>query len=320
MWTPPEGRSESLDFYVQCFCNHAQSDIIHKQCQMRHNLNYAERHAVQSLKNNQDIIIKPAGKGGAVVIVNKSDSEQETARQLSNSTFYRPLSADPTLEFQRKLQQLLKELPAATRDLINSDTPSEQQPGLFYLLPKIHKPGNPGRPIISGIGTLATGLSSYVDSLLKPYATNAPSYICDTTDFLRKLQNIGKVADNAILARMDVEALYANIPHKDGLQAIRNTIPDATTANLVSDLCNFVLTHNHFRSGDNLCLQISGTAMGTCMAPQYANIFMVDLEQRFLSSRPLLPLLYLRYIDDIFIIWTHGIEALEEFHRDFNNL
>ncbi|CAM4529104.1 unnamed protein product [Lepidochelys olivacea] len=62
-----------------------------------------------------------------------------------------------------------------------------------------------------------------------------------------------------------------------------------------------------------------GTAMGTRMAPQYANIFMADLEQRFLSSRPLKPLLYLRYIDDIFIIWTHGKEALEEFHHDFNN-
>ncbi|CAM4575209.1 unnamed protein product [Lepidochelys olivacea] len=46
---------------------------------------------------------------------------------------------------------------------------------------------------------------------------------------------------------------------------------------------------------------------------------MTDLEQRFLSSHPLMPLLYLRYIDDIFIIWTHGKEALEEFHHDFNN-
>ncbi|CAM4645092.1 unnamed protein product, partial [Caretta caretta] len=46
---------------------------------------------------------------------------------------------------------------------------------------------------------------------------------------------------------------------------------------------------------------------------------MADLEQRFLSSHPLTPLLYLHYIDDIFIIWTHGKEALEEFHHDFNN-
>ncbi|XP_073188346.1 uncharacterized protein [Lepidochelys kempii] len=130
--------------------------------------------------------------------------------------------------------------------------------------------------------------------------------------------SIGDLPDNTILATMDVEALYTNIPHKDGLQAVKNTIPDNVTANLVAELCDFVLTHNYFTFGDNVYLQISGTAMGTRMAPQYANIFMADLEQRFLSSRPLKPLLYLRYIDDI-IIWTHGKEALEEFHHDFNN-
>ncbi|XP_077674347.1 uncharacterized protein LOC144265548 [Eretmochelys imbricata] len=153
----------------------------------------------------------------------------------------------------------------------------------------------------------------------RPYTTSTPSYLRDTTDFLRKLQSIGDLPENTILATMDVEALYTNTPHKDGLQAVRNSIPDNVTANLVAELCDFVLTHNYFTFGDNVYLQISSTAMDTRMAPQYANVFMAYLEQRFLSSRPLMPLLYLRYIDDIFIIWTHGKEALEEFHHDFNN-
>ncbi|CAM2112924.1 unnamed protein product [Caretta caretta] len=84
----------------------------------------------------------------------------------------------------------------------------------FYLLPKIHKPGNPGRPIISGIGTLTAGLSGYVGFLFRHYATSTPSYLQDTTDFLRKLQSIGDLPENTILATMDVEALYTNIPHR----------------------------------------------------------------------------------------------------------
>ncbi|CAM5099519.1 unnamed protein product [Eretmochelys imbricata] len=205
------------------------------------------------------------------------------------------------------------------QEQICTDTPLEPQPGVFYLLLKIHKPGNPGCPIISGIGTLTAGLSGYVDSLLRPYATSTLSYLRDTTDFLRKLQSIGDLPENTILATMDVEALYTNNPHIDGLQAVRNSIPDNVTTNLVAELCDFVLTHKYFTFGDNVYLQISGIAMSTRMAPQYANIFMADLEQHFLSSRPLTPLLYLRYIDDIFIIWTHGKEALEECHHDFNN-
>ncbi|CAM4669770.1 unnamed protein product [Caretta caretta] len=160
--------------------------------------------------------------------------EQEAARQLSNTSFYKPLPYDPTESYQKQLQHLLKKLPEKAQDQIRTDTPLEPRPGIFCLLPKIHKPGNPGRPIISGIGTLTAGLSGYVDSLLRLYATSTPSYLRDTTDFLRKLQSIGDLPDNTILATMDVEALYTNIPHKDGLQAVKNTIPDNVTTNLIS--------------------------------------------------------------------------------------
>nr|XP_048688123.1 uncharacterized protein LOC125627729 [Caretta caretta] len=318
-WTPPEGRDSRLDFYIECFCRRARAEIVEKQHHLPHNLSRAEHNAIHSLRNNSDIIIKKADKGGAVVIMNRSEYEQEAARQLSNTPFYKPLPSDPTESYQKKLQHLLKKLPEKAQEQIHTDTPLESRPGIFYLLPKIHKPGNPGLPIISGIGTLTAGLSGYVDSLLRPYATGTPSYLRDTTDFLRKLQSIGDLPDNTILATMDVDALYTNIPHKDGLQAVKNTIPNNVTANLVAELCDFVLTHNYFTFGDNVYLQISSTAMGTRMAPQYANIFMADLEQRFLSSRPVTPLFYLHYIDDIFIIWTHRKEALEKFHHDFNN-
>ncbi|KAM9113603.1 uncharacterized protein ACDP82_020249 isoform 1-T1 [Pangshura tecta] len=230
--------------------------------------------------------------------MNKLEYEQEAARQLSNTTFYRPLSSDPTEDYQKKLHHLLKKLPEKAQEQICTDTCPEPRPEAFYLLPKIHKPGNPGCPIISSIGTLTVGLSGYVDSLLRPYATSTPSYLCDTIDFLRKLQSIGDLPENTILVTMNAEALYTNFPHKDGLQALRNSVPDNVMANLVAELCDFVLTHNYFTFGYNIYLQISSTAMGTLMAPLYANIYMADLEQHFLSSRPIMPQLYLHYTDD----------------------
>ena len=53
--------------------------------------------------------------------------------------------------------------------------------------------------------------------------------------------------------------------------------------------------------------------MGTRMAPCYANIFMAELEDNFLSGYPYKPLAYYRYIDDIFIIWPHGLDLLDNF-------
>ncbi|XP_073191565.1 dystrobrevin beta isoform X2 [Lepidochelys kempii] len=151
--------------------------VLHKQHHLSHNLSHAEHNAIHSLRNNCDIIIKKADKRGAVVIMNRSEYEQEAARQLLNTTFYKPLPSDPTEGYQKKLHHLLKKLPEKAQEQICTDTPLELQAGVFYLLPKIHKPGNPGHPIISDIGTLTAGLSGYVDSLLRPYATSTPSYL-----------------------------------------------------------------------------------------------------------------------------------------------
>ena len=39
----------------------------------------------------------------------------------------------------------------------------------------------------------------------------------------------------------------------------------------------------------------------------------------FLSSFPHKPTVYYRYIDDIFMIWSHGIDKFEQFLRNANN-
>ena len=59
--------------------------------------------------------------------------------------------------------------------------------------------------------------------------------------------------------------------------------------------------------------------MGTKMAPSYANLFMGYVEQDILGRCAKKPLVWFRYIDDIFFIWTHGKEALDEFLAFANN-
>ena len=53
--------------------------------------------------------------------------------------------------------------------------------------------------------------------------------------------------------------------------------------------------------------------MGTRLAPSYANIFMDYYERNYVYTYHTQPLLWKRYIDDIFILWTHGGQALDEF-------
>ena len=56
------------------------------------------------------------------------------------------------------------------------------------------------------------------------------------------------------------------------------------------------------------------------MAPCYANIFMAELEENFLSCYPYKPLAYYRYIAYIFIIWSHGLDLLHNFINSINTV
>ena len=92
----------------------------------------------------------------------------------------------------------------------------------MYLLPKIHKQleSVPGRPVISNCGTPTEKFFEFLDFHLKPTMQSAKSYIKDTSDFLRKLNELGKLLENAILVTTDVIDFYPKIPHADGLEAL----------------------------------------------------------------------------------------------------
>ena len=59
---------------------------------------------------------------------------------------------------------------------------------------------------------------------LQPLAQAVKSYIQDTNEFLKKLRSLPKFRGRIILCNMDVVGLYANIPHEEGLSALRKRL------------------------------------------------------------------------------------------------
>ena len=55
------------------------------------------------------------------------------------------------------------------------------------------------------------------------------------------------------------------------------------------------------------------------MAPSYASLFMGKLEMDFIDSCDKKPLVWLRFLDDIFMIWNHSEEDLHNFVSKLNN-
>ena len=83
-------------------------------------------------------------------------------------------------------------------------------------------------------------------------------------------------------------------------------------------MAEFLLRNNYLEFNEKFCKQISGTAIGTKFAPPYICIFMDEMETSFLKTQQLQLFIWLRYIDDIFFIWTHGEEQLDLFLKDLN--
>ena len=121
-----------------------------------------------------------------------------------------------------------------------------------------------------------------MDFPLKPLVEKVASYIKDTTDFLLKLKSAGIPPPGSLLVTLDVRSLYTNIPHAEGIEACRellNTrvVQEPPTEN-INNLITLILTKNNFSFNDKHYLQLKGTAMGTYMAPSYANIFIDNFQ------------------------------------------
>ena len=128
---------------------------------------------------------------------------------------------------------------------------------------------------------------------------------------------------------MDVASLYTSIPHELGLEAInfwshkhRLKISSRFSNAFILDSIEFILKNNYFHFEDDIYLQNSGTAMGTAMAPTYANLVMGYLENKMYQTianyyEPNISAKisdnWLRYIDDCFIIWDTKFGNLNNF-------
>ena len=172
-----------------------------------------------------------------------------------------------------------------------------------------------------------------MDEIIKPIAQMQPSYVEDTPDFLRKLNKIQeenqedlKKAKEVYLVSLDVDALYTNIENNEGLEALQEKVEQNRHARplgwAVAKLMELVLLLNNFVSNGINFLQIKGTSMGARCSPNYSNIYMAKWEEKFVYKTAFWRYIrcWLRYIDDIFMIWVGSKQKLNEFLKYLNSV
>ena len=180
-----------------------------KEKRFKDNLSKQERKALSNLRKNDDIVIKEADKGGAVVIMTKSYYCEMVMEHLQDTSTY--MEADVENPGKRVLE-IVKEhadektpniLTAKENEYISDFVPSSSK---FYCSPKIHRneeikrimeekptrylkmpepPSIPRRPIVGGSNCSTHKLSNLLDLILKPMAFKVKSYSKDSFHFFR---------------------------------------------------------------------------------------------------------------------------------------
>lgn len=306
--------------------------------------------AIKSLqKKNRYVRYCKADKGGCIVILNHNDYEKLLYDHINDVDTYSTSTANENTLISTKIKQFC----TFYIDFLSKDEmqflsrTNDLGYNTIYILPKIHKndilisitkeaqseyislllPHNlTSRPIINNRYSPTKYLSFFLDKLLKPMYQFIPSFIKDTFDLLSKLPR--SYNNNTVFISLDVKSLYTSIPHQLGYDSIQYFVSTHSYSGnqqfpipFFLDAVKIVLENNIFKYKTRYFKQIRGTAMGTIMAPAYANIVMGYLEKTLYSrvkndisdsAATYLKASYFRYLDDILIIWDESICP----HRD----
>ena len=266
------------------------------------NLSKREREALQNLRCDESIVIKIADKGGAIVVMNKTDYVRNITEDLDNENYYRKLPNDNTADIIEEKQELVEEIKQylnvtdykTIMDDIDTSIP------VFYGLPKIHKNFHSFpllRPIVAGYNSATVKFSEYVDSYLKPAARKSFSYVRDTNHFLNRLKERSNIPHKTFMVTVDVSGLYNNIDHTEGTDACYISMEKRKNkyapSRIIRNIILFVLKNNVFKFASCFYKQIMRT-----MAPNYANLFMTQIETNMLNDyeaeNGLRPIIWLR--------------------------
>jgi hypothetical protein len=195
----------------------------------------------------------------------------------------------------------------------------------FYLLAKVHKTPWKTRPIVSTCGSANYGIACWVDCQLKLIVNLLPYTVASSYELSLSLRK-RTFANARYLYTSDAVSMYTNIDTDHAMSKITYFLCSTDYAarakvdvkSLLSAL-EIVMYNNVFKFGDTFWHQLSGTAMGTPPAPNYATLYFAIHELEVIPRFPELSF-YCRYLDDCFGVWT-GTDDYRwyQFQYEFGN-
>ena len=270
--------------------------------------------------------------GVAMVVMDLQDYNNKAQTLLQDTNTYKVLPKDPTPQLKNKLITLLKNIHQTgglSTHKYKQLYPTSAVPPKFYGLPKIHKTGTPLRPIVSSRGSIMYGVAKELSHIIKPLVGQSPHHLKNTQHFIQQIQG-KKLETGDSITSFDVKALFTSVTVQPAIQIVKhrlqqdNTLPQRTSMsiNQITSLLEFCLTQTYFLFQGKYYQQTQGAAMGSPISPLIANIFMEEFEVKALQSFPNPPSMWLRFVDDTFVInkAEHSQDLLQHINNQDPNI
>jgi hypothetical protein len=165
------------------------------------------------------------------------------------------------------------------------------------------------RPIVAAIKAAATGVSHFLDNLLRPVFDRAAkeTTFINSIELVRQLEsyrNSGRLLSTTLFVTFDVTNLYTMIPRDGAILALQKFLHKhgenhrihEITIDTITKLTRLVLDTNSFFYENTYFQQIRGGAMGSPFTMTLANIYMLEWEQLLIEHQKTHNELYGRYV------------------------
>ena len=231
------------------------------------------------------------------MVIMDREEYNSNVEELLNSLAYRSLPRDPTNKIKVQLITKLRKIKKdrnLDESMYRAMYPTGCVPPKFYGLPKIHKTGNPLRPMVSSRGSVTYGVAKVISKVLKPLVGKSPHHVQSTRNFVSKAKGL-TLQPGECLSSYGVTSLFTSVPIDPALNIIRDLLErddklnDRTVLSVqnIIELLWFCL-HNTFLFKTNSMSRLRVQQWGSPVSPIVANLFMEDFERKALMS-PIYP-------------------------------
>nr|VZI37250.1 unnamed protein product [Spirometra erinaceieuropaei] len=236
-------------------------------------------------KADEDLVIVPADKGRATVVLGRTDYLQKAKGLLEDRQFYVPCATNPLKALTREINATLLALEnsgATTPTDRRMARPQDTALARFYGLPKVHKDGAPLRPIVSLKETPTYGLAKWMFRRLKFLTADSDTTVSSSAQFLEKLK--GDLAIETI--ELLLQGKYDETENRLGPAQILQLLK----------LC----LRTYFTFDGSIYEQVKGTPMGSPISGFIAEAVLQRLESLVFQHHR--PKFCARYVDDTFVV------------------